>query len=214
MCRDAWLGVLGSRPVSSQQCFLECTFNWLDYSTGIKDETQTHCFTGFSRMVSLVIPNVGFASLLTQSPHLILGCAWTAANTNSCCLLETQTLFWPKKGETKTLFWHDDGLSSQKHSRDCLVSINSQTILMSQTLQRCRWLHFFMLIVPFPKADRLLSIAESLGFWFAFLHCKLSLLFPRLVDWCRFSTLGAQETHSIDSIARCLGVFAFLPTQA
>ena len=72
-----------------------------------------------------------------------------------------------------------------------------------------RWLHFFMLIVPFPKADRLLSIAESLGFWFAFLHCKLSLLFPRLVDWCRFSTLGAQETHSIDSIARCLGVFAF-----
>ena len=61
-------------------------------------------------------------------------------------------------------------------------------------------------------ADRLLSIAESLGFWFAFLHCKLSLLFPRLVDWCRFSTLGAQETHSIDSIARCLGVFAFLPT--
>ena len=129
MCRDAWLGVLGSRPVSSQQCFLECTFNWLDYSTGIKDETQTHCFTGFSRMVSLVIPNVGFASLLTQSPHLILGCAWTAANTNSCCLLETQTLFW-----------HDDGLSSQKHSRDCLVSINSQTILMSQTLQRCRCL--------------------------------------------------------------------------
>jgi hypothetical protein len=30
-------------------------------------------------MVSLVIPNVGFASLLTQSPHLLLGCAWTAA---------------------------------------------------------------------------------------------------------------------------------------
>jgi len=61
-------------------------------------------------------------------------------------------------------------------------------------------------LVSTPTA-RLLSIAESLGFWFAFLHCKLSLLFPRLVDWCRFSTLGAQETHSIDSIARCLGVF-------
>ena len=43
---------------------------------------------------------------------------------------------------------------------------------------------------------RVHSIAESLGFWFAFLHCKLSLLFPRLVDWCRFSTFGAQETQS------------------
>ena len=138
--RRAFSGVNLAFGMLTRECFLECTFNWLDYSTGIKDETQTHCFTGFSRMVSLVIPNVGFASLLTQSPHLILGCAWTAANTNSCCLLETQTLFWPKKGETKTLFWHDDGLSSQKHSRDCLVSINSQTILMSQTLQRCRCL--------------------------------------------------------------------------
>ena len=96
---------------------------------------------------------------------------------------------------------------------------------MSQTLQRCRCLDlgFTVAVVEalafggqdmFDEADRLLSIAESLGFWFAFLHCKLSLLFPRLVDWCRFSTLGAQETHSIDSIARCLGVFAFLPTQA
>jgi hypothetical protein len=40
-------------------------------STGFKDETQTHCFTGFSRMVSLVIPNVGFASLLTAATLLM-----------------------------------------------------------------------------------------------------------------------------------------------
>jgi len=77
--RRAFSGVNLAFGMLTRECFLECTFNWLDYSTGIKDETQTHCFTGFSRMVSLVIPNVGFASLLTQSPHLILGCAWTAA---------------------------------------------------------------------------------------------------------------------------------------
>jgi hypothetical protein len=77
--RRAFSGVNLAFGILTRECFLECTFNWLDYSTGIKDETQTHCFTGFSRMVSLVIPNVGFASLLTQSPHLILGCAWTAA---------------------------------------------------------------------------------------------------------------------------------------
>ena len=77
--RRAFSGVNTAFGMLIRECFLECTFNWLDYSTGIKDETQTHCFTGFSRMVSLVIPNVGFASLLTQSPHLILGCAWTAA---------------------------------------------------------------------------------------------------------------------------------------
>ena len=77
--RRAFSGVNLAFGMLTRECFLECTFNWLDYSTGIKDETQTHCFTGFSRMVSLVIPNVGLASLLTQSPHLILGCAWTAA---------------------------------------------------------------------------------------------------------------------------------------
>ena len=70
--RRAFSGVNLAFGMLTRECFLECTFNWLDYSTGIKDETQTHCFTGFSRMVSLVIPNVGFASLLTQSPHLIL----------------------------------------------------------------------------------------------------------------------------------------------
>ena len=77
--RRAFSGVNTAFGMLTRECFLECTFNWLDYSTGIKDETQTHCFTGFSRVVSLVIPNVGFASLLTQSPHLILGSAWTAA---------------------------------------------------------------------------------------------------------------------------------------
>ena len=72
--RRAFSGVNLAFGMLTRECFLECTFNWLDYSTGIKDETQTHCFTGFSRMVSLVIPNVGFASLL---PQLAQSFEWT-----------------------------------------------------------------------------------------------------------------------------------------
>jgi len=153
----------------TRECFLECTFNWLDYSTGIKDETQTHCFTGFSRMVSLVIPNVGFASLLTQSPHLILGCAWTALHV----LMALQ-------GLDNT--WFTLGLLA---------------LHLQLGDSKCSWHDWH------DELSNHFDVANL---------ATLSLLFPRLVDWCRFSTLGAQETHSIDSIARCLGVFAFLPT--
>jgi hypothetical protein len=64
-------------------------------------------------MVSLVIPNVGFASLLTQATHLILGCAWTAATL----LMALQGLVCPVE------------VVSLKHTFD---TMNSQTILMSQ----------------------------------------------------------------------------------
>ena len=97
--------------------------------------------------------------------------------------------------------------------------MNSQTILMSQTLQRCRCLDlgFTVAVVEalaFGGQDMFPGLTRQTDCLALLKVSGSGLLFPRLVDWCRISTLGAQETHSIDSIARCLGVSAFLPTQA
>ena len=81
-----WIFVAFSAPVAASSAIKALrTAVWVCSSMGIKSDA-------FGYPLGLVIPNVGFASLLTQSPHLILAHCPVSTPLGSCRVSD-----WPRK---------------------------------------------------------------------------------------------------------------------